>query len=293
MNFLDYLKDSAERTNSIVCVGLDFVSNQLPARLIKNPQDPTHAFGQFFSDLSIKMFEENMYPGAFKPNQGFYSIYDNKGLSALKDIFGSVSGKMIPLILDYKRGDIGPSSANYAKEGFEIFGADAVTISPYMGFDSVEPFLKYCLQGKGVYILNRTSNPGAKDFQNLVLDDGRFLYEAVASKIIEWAQVYPGTGAVVGATSLEELSKIATMFAPHNIPLLIPGVGKQGGSAKEVTEVLRKANYPLYLARINSSSGITHPWAAKKEPMPQSYDKVCEVCINEIRKLKEEIGPIF
>lgn len=289
MNYLGYLKGSAEEANSIVCLGLDFVSTQLPEKLV-GQKNQSYGFKPFFLDLMKEMAIKGVYPGAFKPNQGFYAIHGETGLSILDSILYDLRTWQLPLILDYKRGDIGPSSANYAREGFEIFNADAVTISPYMGSDSVEPFLKYCLQGKGVYILNRTSNPGAKDFQNLELKDGRFLYEAVAEKIIEWSKNYPGTGAVVGATSLEELSKLAKQFAPHEIPLLIPGVGKQGGSAKEVVEVLRKANYPLYLARINSSSGITHPWAAKKEPAPANY---AEVCVDELKKLNEEIGPIF
>lgn len=289
MNYLRYLEESARIKNSIVCMGLDFSYEHLPA-IFKKSKESALGFRPFLDDLIIEMGKRNVYPAAVKPNQGFYAIHGSDGLQVLDCIINDIYSWDIPIILDYKRGDIGPSSANYGKEGFDIFHADAVTISPYMGTDSVEPFLKYCLNDKGVYILNRTSNPGAKDFQNLELKDGRFLYEAVAEKIIEWSKIYPGTGAVVGATSLEELSKLATMFAPHNIPLLIPGVGKQGGSAKEVVAVLRAAGYPLYLARINSSSGLTHPWASKKEEAPKNYAKVC---INELQKMNEEIGPIF
>lgn len=285
MNYVSYLETSARERNSIVCVGLDLVSSALPEAY----QHPDK-FLRYIRQIFIHMNENNIGCGAFKPNQGFYAIHGANSGEYLERIIQITKSENVPVILDYKRGDIGPSSANYAYEGFKIFNADAVTISPYMGTDSVEPFLKYTAEGKGVYILCRTSNKGAADIQNLKLENGTFVFEAVADKIIEWAQIYPGTGAVVGATSLEELRILAKKFAPHRIPLLIPGVGKQGGTAREVVTVLRESEYPLYLARINSSSGVTHPWASKKEPAPENY---VEVCANEIKTLNQEIGPIF
>jgi orotidine-5'-phosphate decarboxylase len=188
--------------------------------------------------------------------------------------------------MDYKRGDIATSSANYAREGFERWVADAVTISPYMGSDSVIPFLEYTAKGQGTYILNRTSNAGGKDFQNLKLDDGRMLYEAVGDKLIEWSKKYPGTGAVVGATSMKELKALAEQYAEFEIPLLIPGVGSQGGSAVDVMNTLKKAKYDMKLARINSSSGLTHPWK-KDNHIPENWATVCanalEVLINDCK----------
>jgi orotidine-5'-phosphate decarboxylase len=163
---------------------------------------------------------------------------------------------------------------------------DAVTISPYMGSDSVIPFLEYTAKGQGTYILNRTSNPGGKDFQDLVLQDGSKLYEAVGKKIIEWAQKYPDTGAVVGATSQTELKNLVSMYAGHDIPLLIPGVGSQGGSAKQVMTILKKAKYDLRLVRINSSSGIIHPWKKVKR-IPEEW---AGVCADELESLIAECG---
>lgn len=303
------LETSARETNSIVCMGLDLVRKTFGFGL----WNTTHNFYLFAEKIFEEMEKRKISCGAFKPNQGFYAVEGKSGYDDLGKIIQHLYSRFwkVPIILDYKRGDIGPSSENYAQEGFHFHGGiTAVTIHGYMGFDSVEPFLK-CTKliteediqkgddhirelifNKGVYILNRTSNKGAADFQTLELKDGRFLYEAVADKIIEWSKTYPGTGAVVGATSLEELSRLAKRYAPHNIPLLIPGVGKQGGSAKEVAQVLREAGYPLYLARINSSSGITHPWASKVEHgyLPKDY---AEISVNEIQKLNEEIGPIF
>jgi orotidine-5'-phosphate decarboxylase len=303
----EQLKESAKKTNSIVCMGLDFVRSALPFNL----RNESAGFYMFAQEIFETMQARHIQCAAFKPNQGFYAIDKSNGYKNLEDILAYLSHHFFetPVILDYKRGDIGPSSENYAQEAFTFgHGFHAITVSPYMGTDSVEPFLKCCTPlteediqkgedhirsitfNKGVYILNRTSNKGAVDFQNLKLEDGRFVYEAVADKIIEWSKKYPGTGAVVGATSLEELRRLAERYAPHNIPLLIPGVGKQGGSAKEVVAVLREARYPLYLARINASSGITHPWVSRKEEVPGNY---ANICTNELQKLNEEIGPIF
>ena len=178
----------------------------------------------------------------------------------------------VPVILDSKRGDIAKSSENYAEEAFGKWRADAVTVSPYMGSDSVLPFAR---EGKGVYILNRTSNPGAADIQNmLTLDavDEKELYPfyiSVAHRIAHWASDHPGIGAVVGATSMKELGEIAEYYAGREIPMLIPGVGSQGGSASDVIASLKSAGYPLALARINSSSGLTHPW--KKGAAPEDW----------------------
>ncbi|MEM9423423.1 MAG: orotidine 5'-phosphate decarboxylase / HUMPS family protein [Spirochaetota bacterium] len=191
----------------------------------------------------------------------------------------------IPIILDFKKGDIARSSANYAEEGFALWGSDALTVSPYMGFDSLAPFgmdLRPHLESKGypqdivsqschlpcgsggVYSLLRTSNPGGKDVQNLLLkEDGELpLYLALAGSLLRWRDELriPGLGAVVGATSLRELDRLAGLFSRHEFPLLIPGVGGQGGSFREVLSSLNRAAYPLELSRINLSSGLLQSW---------------------------------
>ena len=122
---------------------------------------------------------------------------------------------------------------------------------------------------KGVYVLDRTSNPGGADLQNRRMEEAEPLYITVARTIAAWHARHSGIGAVVGATNLKELEDIAAFFADKDIPMLIPGVGSQGGSAPEVMAKLRGAGYPIALARINSSSGITHPW--KKAPAPADY----------------------
>ncbi|MFC1728584.1 orotidine-5'-phosphate decarboxylase [Nanoarchaeota archaeon] len=307
MNYLDKLAVAAKQTGSIVCLGLDPVPEQMHPPTL--PPAPWFKTTHFFEALFREMKDQNVLPGAFKPNQGFYNVMDTPyecegrfmGLRTLGKVFGMIKDEFpdIPIILDYKRGDIAKSSANYAREGFESWKADAVTISPYMGSDSVGPFTEYCSddKGKGVYILNRTSNKGSADFQDLKVEvDGEQipLYQAVAEKIVEWSKGKPGVGAVVGATSPEELSNLAKLYADKNIALLIPGVGSQGGSAPDITARLNEAGYDLGLARINSSSGITQPWAKdavlRDSLEGDNWKNWAKVCVAELDKLNKEIG---
>lgn len=293
--YLDRLRFSARRSGSLVCMGLDPVVEAMPQKFWS---EGINGFNIFLLELLSEMKKQGINVGAFKPNAGFYLKHDKpyrgnfSGSKTLTDIIVSAAtngAPGVPIILDYKRGDIASSSANYAEEGLHSWNVEAVTVSPYMGTDSVMPFVKYAVgDGKGVYVLCRTSNEGAKDFQDLPLayKGGTMpLYEAVASKIVDWARENPGVGAVVGATNPDELERIARIFARKEIPLLIPGVGSQGGSAREVIDRLRKVDYDLELVRINSSSGLTHPWA-KKGPAPNNY---IEVCVNAVKKLNEEI----
>ena len=346
MNYIEKLRKSAEETGSIACMGLDPVIAALPKGFANVKKIP-----HFMREVFREMENQNVLPGAFKPNQGFYLRNDEplegngsdhgyyEGSKALARVIKTIRSNFegIPICLDYKRGDIAKSSDNYAVEGFKSWEADAVTAAPYMGFDSVLPFAgrnpknleeaaKYCNDesGKGVYVLVRTSNLGAKDFQNLkvlpsteeleklieenlvgevpegeskfiaeaVIDGSMPLYMAVASKVIDWAKNNPGIGAVIGATYLKELDEIARLIVSSGVevPLLIPGIGKpsqggQGGSADEVVAVLKGAEYPLELARINSSSGLLQPWAKKKEPAPDDFAKVTVANLAELNEL--------
>jgi len=296
MDYLEKLRRSAEKIGSIVCMGLDPV----PEAMSELKLDYWFKAEAFFEDILKEMKTQGVSPGAFKPNQGYYLRMDKPregnfmGSRALANIMDLLDSEFpgIPIILDFKKGDVKKSSENYAVEGFDNWKADAVTVFPYMGTDSVSPFTDYCDKnaGRGVYILNRTSNEGAKDVQDLPLntrDSGldTLVYQQVAKKIVDWAKDRPGVGAVVGATSKEELSDLAKFYAGKDIPLLIPNVGGQGGRADDVTAILRDSEYDLSLARVNSSSGLTHPW--KKAPAPRDYAKVC---VAELNKLNEQIG---
>ncbi len=276
--FPESLTESARRTGNCACMGLDPSAEHLP--------DIGGGVSGFLVSLLEEMKRRKAVPAAFKPNLGFFHRLDRPldgdfgGSLALVEILKAIRSLFpsIPVILDAKRGDIAASSANYAAELFDGWEADAITVHPYMGDDSVEPFCRKARDnGGGVYILCRTSNPGAARFQNLETGGGesRPLYMEVSRAIAHWAEQYPGTGAVVGATSPGELDEIVALYGQHPLPLLIPGVGSQGGSAGDVKTILEKHGYPPELVRINSSSGITHPWKRRGEKAPRDWMNEC------------------
>src|SRR6056297_3243049 len=213
--FLDTLHGSAAETGSIACMGLDPVLEALPSPELS----PRRRMLFFFEPIFKKMKSEGVLPGAFKPNFGFFHCIDRpfersfEGTEALLDILEMLDNEFptIPIILDMKRGDIARSSRNYAEEAFTVWHGDAITVSPYMGGDSVGPFIDLAEKiGAGVYILNRTSNPGGRELQNLKVEDGRPLYLHVADRIASWSShtssgQFGAVGAVVGATNLREL----------------------------------------------------------------------------------------
>lgn len=290
MTFSEKLLASATQVGNITCMGLDPQLEVLPFQ----GEDTRTALNRFFQQLFRRMVLSGLIPSAFKPNIGYYQALDHprdedfSGSLALADVMDMVENFFpnIPIILDSKRGDIARSSLNYANEAFEVWGADAVTVAPYMGSDSVRPFIDHSPQEKGVYVLNRTSNPGGKDLQNLEVQTGDGsspLYQEVARQIISYNADSGSVGAVVGATNMDELKDIASLYAKRSVPMLIPGVGSQGGSAPAVMAALRSSGYPVKLARINSSSALTHPW--KKGEAPDNWLEMCEA---SLRTLLEE-----
>jgi len=282
-SYLELLEKSAKERQSIVCFGLDPVLEMMPASLMQAREEK---MVYFFSQIIDAALEQPQSIGALKPNYAFFAQYGWDGLRALKTLIERYSGKL-PIILDAKRGDIGKSSEAYAKEAFDFWGADALTVSPYMGFDSVSPFIERCKEGKGVYVLCRTSNAGAADFQSRVLDNDRQLFQEVAAKLEKWH--FPGLGAVMGATALDELESAMWVFydAHKKLPMLVPGVGSQGASAGQTAKVLRSVwqeTFPLH--RINSSSAIAYAYRNK-----QASDYV-GAALEEIKRMNSEIGKI-
>ncbi len=210
MAFITKLVNTTRKNNSLLCIGLDPNPDLMP-------KVDTLEFNKAIIDATYDLV------CAYKPNLAFYEALGIEGLTILEKTVAHIPGD-IPIIGDAKRGDIGNTAKAYAKALFSILGFDAATVNPYLGFDSIEPFISY--QDKGVFILCRTSNPGAMDFQDLRCDTGSSLYETVAHKAKEW-NIYGNIGLVVGATYPEELKKIRSICP--EMPLLIPGVGAQGG----------------------------------------------------------------
>lgn len=169
---------------------------------------------------------------AYKPNTAFYEARGKIGWETLQETIGMIPDD-IPVILDAKRGDIGNTSELYATSAFHDLGADAVTLHGYMGRDTIEPFAS--VEERTVFVLVKTSNPSAAEFEDLELKDGRRNFEAMADLIQQWNHEFPGTvGAVVGATWPEDIAKVRARLP--DAPFLVPGVGKQGGDAEAVVK---------------------------------------------------------
>lgn len=229
---------------SFLCVGLDTDIKKIPQHLL-NEEDAVFAFNKAIIDATAP------YAIAFKPNTAFYEVYGAKGWLSLEKTITYIK-KNYPemfVIADAKRGDIGNTSANYARAFFETLQADALTVAPYMGVDSVEPFLGF--EGKWVILLALTSNKGSRDFQYLN-SEGKELYKNVLMKSTEWAgsdkMMY-----VVGATHPEELGEIRKILPEHF--LLVPGVGAQGGDLQAVAKYGLNKDCGLI---VNSSRGIIY-----------------------------------
>ncbi len=230
MSVVKELQKIQQKNRSMICLGLDLDPKKMPqeyANSMKGMFDFAHRIIDATSDQVC----------AYKPNLAFYEALGPEGLSLLKLIRERIPEE-IPVIMDGKRGDIGNTAGYYAEAMFGRFRADWVTLSPYMGYDSIRPFLEH--KDKGVFVLCLTSNTGAKDFQ-LIEVDGKPLYKIVAEKVHYWNKEQ-NCGLVVGATHPDQLKEIRAIAA--DMPLLIPGVGAQGGSLEEAvtlgTEQFRK-----------------------------------------------------
>ena len=241
---IDSLYQQIKVKESFLCVGLDVDLNKIPPHLL-NEKDPIFSFSKGIIDAT------HSFTVAYKPNLAFFEAYGLKGWKAFEKTIDYLN-KNYPnhfIIADAKRGDIGNTSGRYAKAFFENFGVDAVTISPYMGKDSIEPFLSY--KDKYAVLLALTSNKGSRDFQ-FSEDKGVPLYE----KVLRLSTKFKNSNKlmyVVGATKSENLIAIRKIV-PDSF-LLIPGVGAQGGNLKEVVQNGINSNCGLL---VNSSRGIIY-----------------------------------
>jgi orotidine-5'-phosphate decarboxylase len=247
MTFTEALRAAQQRNGSMLCVGLDPEPARFPAELRNDPgriYDFCARIVDATADLAI----------AFKPQIAYFAAH--RAEAQLERLMAHLRANhpQVPVILDAKRGDIGSTAEQYAREAFERYGADAVTLSPFMGFDSVQPYLKF--GGKGAFLLCRTSNPGGDDLQNqrLASVEGQpLLYEHVARLAQGPWNTNGQLGLVVGATYPAEIERVRAI-AP-TLPLLIPGVGAQGGDA---VATVRAGWRPDGLIVVNSSRAILY-----------------------------------
>ncbi|MEN9355157.1 MAG: hypothetical protein RL318_2482 [Fibrobacterota bacterium] len=253
------ISDRVTTCGNNVCLGLDPVLERIP--LSGTPADVVERFCLGILDACQA---RGVLPAAVKPNAAYFEALGTDALARLPAINAAWKSVGVHVVLDAKRGDIGRSSGAYASAAFGPFHADTVTVAPYMGRDSVEPFLE--AQDKYAYLLLRTSNKGARDFQDLQIE-GQPLYLHVAKTCLGW-KGSERLGFVVGATAPEELETIAAWFAQqgHSVSFLIPGVsvpgvpGGQGGGIDEVVRRLRAGGLDPRASLVNSSSGINYAW---------------------------------
>ena len=222
MDFASRLAAAWARSDSLLCVGLDPEIERFPAHVAAQPS-PIYQFNRAIIDATADLV------CAYKPQFAHYAAYEAEDQleRTIEYIHQRYPGVLV--ILDVKRGDVGHTARRYAIEAFERYGADAVTVSPYLGGDSLEPFLEYA--SKGVLVLCRTSNPGARDVQDLEVGPRR-LYQVIAELAAREWNARGNCGLVVGATYPRELAEVRRIAG--SLPFLVPGVGVQGGDAAEV-----------------------------------------------------------
>ncbi len=260
MDFINQLGAAIRRNDSLLCVGLDPDVAKFPDELKGRP-DAIFAFCKAIIDATADL------ACAFKPQIAYFAaIGAEDQLQAICDYL-KTSYPGIPLVLDAKRGDIGATAEQYAREAYERYRADAVTVNPYMGFDSVEPYLQW--QDRGVIVLCRTSNPGGSDLQFLEVD-GKPLYQHVARMVAEKWNRNGQCGLVVGATFPQEIAQVRAIVG--DMPLLVPGIGAQGGDIEATVKAGQTGDGAGMM--INSSRAILYAKRADGESFADAAARV-------------------
>lgn len=224
--FFERIALTQDAHNSLLCIGLDPHLERMPAAIQHSPE-PIFTFNKAIIDATADL------ACCYKPQIAHYAAVGAE--VELEKTIRYIQDKKLPVLLDAKRGDVGSTAERYAVEVFERYGADATTINPYLGHDAMEPYLAY--KDRGVFILCRTSNPGGADLQNLVLADGRQLYEHVAVQAATRWNANGNVGLVVGATQPAELRRIRELTG--QMTFLLPGIGAQGGDVEASVEAGR------------------------------------------------------
>ncbi|HWR26965.1 MAG TPA: orotidine-5'-phosphate decarboxylase [Candidatus Thermoplasmatota archaeon] len=270
MDWREKLSSITSQNNSLLCVGLDSDTGKIPKFLMTSSKNPLFDFNKEIIDATKDLV------CAYKLNMAFYEVAGNKGILALEKTIRYIPHDIL-IILDGKRNDIGNTAQKYAQSLFDILNADAATINPYLGKDGVNPFLEY--KEKCCFILCRTSNPSAGDFQDLLVSSTP-MYQIVARKIREW-DTNKNCGAVVGATYPGELKTVRSILG-DDIPILIPGIGKQGGDVEKT--VRNGTNSHGEMVLINSSREII--FAGDNEDFAGQARKKAESVRNDINKYR-------
>jgi orotidine-5'-phosphate decarboxylase len=263
-HFADRLAEAVRRKGTALCVGLDPRRGSLPAALQarhegRGPAGVAAAYEEFCG--RVLEIVAPLVP-VVKPQAAFFEACGPDGMAAMQRLLAKARGLGLLTILDGKRNDIASTAAAYADAAFGVWGADALTVNPYLGSDALDPFITSARKaGGGVFVLVRTSNPGAGLFQDLAVADGRPLYQHVGAAVAERARESVGAcglgdvGAVVGATYPAEMALLRRQMP--EVPFLVPGYGAQGGTADDVRAAFREDGLG---AVVNSSRGVLFPF---------------------------------
>ncbi len=260
MTFLQKLSSAWTANNSLLCVGLDPDVNKFPAELADQP-DAIYAFCKAIVDATADL------ACSYKPQIAYFAALRAEDQLEAICRYIRTTYPNIPIILDAKRGDIGATAEQYAREAFERYDADAVTVNPYMGFDSVAPYLEW--KDRGAIVLCRTSNAGGSDLQFLDVG-GKPLYQHVAQLVADKWNTNGQCSLVVGATFPNEIAQVRALIG--DMPLLIPGVGAQGGDVESTVRAGRIANGTGMM--INSSRAILYAKPVADETYAQAARRV-------------------
>ncbi len=277
MTFIQKLSAAWTANNSLLCVGLDPDIKRFPAHLRDQP-DAVFSFCKAIIDATAP------FACAFKPQIAYFAAL--RAEDQLEAICRYLREKhpQIPLILDAKRGDIGATAEQYAREAFERYNADAVTLNPYMGFDTIAPFLEW--KDRGAIILCRTSNPGGSDLQFLMVG-GREkpvpLYQHIARLVAEEWNTNGQCALVVGATFPQELAEVRSIVC--DLPLLVPGIGAQGGDIQATVAAGKTANGTGMM--INSSRAILYAKPQAGEDFAQAARRVASETCDTINRFRD------
>lgn len=269
MNFQTKLDTLIQKNNSLVCVGLDSDIEKLPES-VNTKENPQFEFNKAIIDATHDLV------CAYKPNPAFYEARGERGVRELKMTCDYINQTYpeVPIIIDAKRGDIGNTNEGYAKYVFNYFGADAITVMPYMGIESLSAYFNYT--DKGIIVGCHSSNPGAEEFQELIIN-GKPLYELVAEEIVKQHGDNPNTMIFMGATFPERLTQIRTIVG--DMTFLVPGVGAQGASVETVVKAGLNSQKAGMI--INSSRGII---------FASGGDDFAEKARGETEKLRNDIN---
>lgn len=315
VNFADKLIEAVKKKGNAICVGLDPRLDKIPESIKTHALDTVDANGEHLSPTAaaaaaIFEFNKGIIDAVYdlvpvvKPQIAFYEIYGADGMKAYADTLKYAKSKGLLTIADAKRNDIGTTAEAYAQaflgevqifEGenevvMPIFEADSITVNPYLGWDGIKPFIEECKKyGKGIFVLVKTSNKSSGDLQDLVMKDGKALYEIAGHLVDSWGademgeSGYNFVGAVVGATFPEQAKKLRQIM-PNTI-FLVPGYGAQGAGAQEVKPCFNEDGLG---AIVNNSRGIIFAYE-KLGMLPDAYAEAARVAVLAMKKDLESV----